>query len=105
MQDFQYFIYIMANSSNSTIYTGVTNDLESRILQHKLKINGGFTSKYNIEKLVYFEKYHHINDAIEREKQLKNWKRIWKNELIEKDNPEWKDLSEGWYADEDLVKE
>ncbi|QSE97727.1 GIY-YIG nuclease family protein [Fulvivirga lutea] len=104
MPDHQYFVYILSSNSNSTIYTGVTNDLETRVLQHKLKTVKGFSSKYNVDKLVHFEEFNQVNDAIAREKQLKNWKRIWKNELIEKENPKWKDLSEDWYHDDDLVK-
>lgn len=102
MRDHQYFVYILANKTNSTVYIGVTNDLEARTLQHKLKFNKGFTAKYNVNKLVWFEKYQYIKDAISREKQLKNWERSWKNELIEKENPKWLDLSNGWYSKEEL---
>ena len=93
----QYFVYILSNKYNTTIYIGVTSDLEIRVVQHKRKEYKGFTSKYNVDKLVYFEIFNDINEAIAREKQLKNWKREWKNALIEKENPKWLDLSDGWY--------
>ena len=86
------YIYIMSNKSNSTIYIGVTSDLIKRVYEHKNKLLDGFTKKYNTSKLVYYEVYCDINDAIKREKQLKTFKRKWKNELIEKDNKDWVDL-------------
>jgi putative endonuclease len=82
----------LANESK-TLYIGVTNDLSRRIYEHKNKLIDGFTKKYNITKLVYFEVFKNIEDAIRREKQLKNWHRQWKINLIEKSNKEWKDLS------------
>jgi putative endonuclease len=85
----------MTNKSR-TLYTGVTNDLNRRVYEHKQKLIKGFTSKYNITKLVYYEEYNDINDAIRREKQIKGWSRKKKIELIESINPEWKDLSEEW---------
>src|SRR3990167_9704942 len=87
------------NRRNTVIYTGVTSDLEGRILQHKQKQIKGFTSKYNVDKLVYYEEYDDIDSAIEREKQIKNYSRKKKIELIEKDNPKWKDLANDWYND------
>lgn len=87
------YIYIFSNCRGGSLYIGVTNDLGRRIFEHKEKLNKGFASKYNITRLVYNEYYESINDAIVREKQLKNWKRKWKVELIEKMNPDWKDLS------------
>jgi putative endonuclease len=78
---------------NSVFYVGVTNDLTRRVLEHKIHKNDGFTSKYNITKLVYFEIFSNIFDAIKREKQLKHYKRLWKANLITKDNPDWNDLS------------
>ncbi len=87
----QYYVYIMSNKSK-TLYTGVTNNLERRVYEHKNKLNEGFTKKYNITKLVYFEVTNSIEEAIKREKQLKNWKRQWKIELIESVNKEWEDL-------------
>ena len=92
----QYYIYILASQKNGTLYIGVTNDLERRILEHKQKINEGFTSKYDVNKLVYFESFQYINDAILREKRLKKWNRQWKINLIEEENKDWKDLSEDW---------
>jgi putative endonuclease len=93
----QYYIYILASQKNGTLYIGVTNDLERRVLEHKQKVNEGFTSKYNINLLVYFESFQYINDAILREKRLKKWNRQWKINLIEEENKEWNDLSEDWY--------
>lgn len=93
----QYYIYILASQKNGTLYIGVTNDLERRILEHKQKINEGFTSKYDVTRLVYFESFQYINDAILREKRLKKWNRQWKINLIEEENKEWNDLSEDWY--------
>ena len=92
-----YFVYIVTNKYNTVVYIGITNDLERRLYEHKQKLNKGFTSQYNCNKLVWFEEFDDINEAISREKQLKNWQRDWKNQLIEKDNPDWKDLSDGWY--------
>lgn len=93
----QYYIYILASQKNGTLYIGVTNDLERRVLDHKQKINEGFTSKYDVTRLVYFESFQYINDAILREKRLKKWNRQWKINLIEEENREWNDLSEDWY--------
>ena len=87
-------VYIMTNYLNSTFYIGVTNNLLRRVVEHKQKVNEGFTSKYNLNKLVYFELTSSIEDALNREKQLKNWKRNWKIDLIKKTNPSFKDLSE-----------
>jgi len=86
----------MTNKGNSVLYTGVTNNLERRVYEHKNKVVDGFTGRYNINKLVYFEEYNNINDAIAREKQIKGGSRKKKIELIEKDNPKWRDLSEDW---------
>ena len=93
----QYYIYILASQKNGTLYIGVTNDLERRILEHEQKINEGFTSKYDVNRLIYFESFQYINDAILREKRLKKWNRQWKINLIEEENKDWKDLSEDWY--------
>ena len=90
----QYFSYILASKKNGVLYIGVTNDLERRIFEHKNKIVKGFTTRYNVDKLMYFEKYSNINEAIKREKQLKKWNRQWKIDLIEEKNPKWNDLSE-----------
>ena len=83
----------MCNAHNNVLYVGVTNDLARRVAEHKAKVIKGFTHKYNCDKLVYFEEYDLLTDAIAREKQIKNWKREWKNELVSKVNPEWLDLS------------
>lgn len=86
------FVYIVANKKRGTIYIGVTSDLIKRIYQHKNKITDGFTKDYGVDKLVYYECTDTIDTAILREKQLKNWHRHWKINLIEKDNPEWLDI-------------
>lgn len=87
-----YYIYILSNKSNSTLYIGVTNNLERRIAEHRAGIVPGFTQKYNCTKLVYYEQYSDVNQAIEREKQLKKWSRAKKDSLIDMMNPERKDL-------------
>ncbi|MCL2440030.1 MAG: GIY-YIG nuclease family protein [Alphaproteobacteria bacterium] len=90
----QAYVYILANKKNGTIYIGVSSDLIKRIYEHKNKSHKGFSAKYDICKLVYYEVFDDIELAIAREKQLKNWRREWKLELIEKTNPEWRDLYE-----------
>jgi putative endonuclease len=95
----EYFVYIMANRSR-TLYTGVTNNLERRIYEHKHKLVEGFTKKYNLTRLVYYETTCDIKDAISREKQIKGWLRSKKVNLIESINPNWNDLSEEWFARE-----
>ncbi len=92
-----YYVYIMTNYTNMVLYIGVTNNLERRIFEHKNKLNKGFTQRYNVKKLVYFETTANIDSAIEREKQLKGWIRAKKVELINNSNPEWTDLSSGWF--------
>lgn len=92
----QYWVYMLTNEHGNVLYTGVTNNLERRIREHKSGEIEGFTCKYNCTKLVYFEEFNNINDAIAREKQLKNWKRSWKNALVVDMNPEWKDLAADW---------
>lgn len=87
-----YYIYILASQRNGTLYIGVTNDLIRRVYEHKNKLIDGFTKKYNINLLVYFEETCDIESAIKREKQLKGWDRKWKLELIEKNNSKWEDL-------------
>jgi putative endonuclease len=89
----EYFVYILTNKSNKVLYTGVTNNLERRMFEHKNKMINGFTKKYNLTKLVYLEETSDVGSALEREKQLKNWHRKWKIKLIADFNPEWKDLS------------
>lgn len=89
-----YCVYILANRKNGTLYVGVTGNLSKIIWEHKNRIVKGFIGKYCCNKLVYFEQTEGMMSALNREKQLKKWKRDWKIELIEKDNPEWKDLYE-----------
>jgi putative endonuclease len=93
-EDRQYYVYILTNKSNNVLYIGVTNDLIRRIFEHKNKLLEGFTKKYNLRKLVYYEATNDIESAINREKQLKNWHRDWKINLIDQFNPNWKDLSD-----------
>jgi putative endonuclease len=89
-----YFVYLLTNWSNKVIYLGITNDLCRRIHEHKNKLVAGFTAKYNLCKLVYFEETNDINAAIAREKEIKKWRREKKDRLVEKINPRWQDLSE-----------
>lgn len=92
----QYYVYILCSQRNGTLYIGMTNDITRRIYEHKAKVLPGFTCKYNVDKLIYLEGYSHIDEARQREKALKCWKRGWKLRLIESVNPEWKDLFEGF---------
>lgn len=96
--DKTYYVYIMATRKDGPIYIGLTNDLQRRVFEHKSGAFSGFTKKYNIHLLVYFETYGYVHDAIRREKQLKRWARVWKEELIEKENFAWRDLSEDFTA-------
>ena len=89
-------VYFMTNKNNTVIYIGVTSNLVKRVFQHKTKVIKGFTAKYNCDKLVYFEEFTDINEAISREKQLKSGNRQRKENLIDSINPEWNDLSDGW---------
>jgi putative endonuclease len=91
-----YFVYIMTNRSK-TLYTGITNSLVRRVREHKLGIGAAFTSKYKLDRLVYFERFENVHNAIEREKVIKGWLRIKKIALIVSANPAWKDLSLEWY--------
>ncbi|PLX25185.1 excinuclease ABC subunit C [Candidatus Parcubacteria bacterium] len=88
----QYFVYILTNKNNTVLYTGATNDLLARIWQHKNKVCPGFTSKYNTNKLVYYEIFEDAYEAISREKQIKNLLRSKKETLINKENPKWEDV-------------
>ena len=87
-----FYVYILASKRNGTLYIGVTSDLIKRIWQHKERLVDGFTKKYDVKKLVYYEQHETAENAIHREKRLKEWKRQWKLKLIEKFNPAWKDL-------------
>jgi len=90
--DKQYFVYILANKRNGTLYTGMTSDLVKRVWQHKNNMVDGFSKKYQIKHLVFFEVHQQAEEAIKREKQIKKWNRKWKIELIELNNPDWEDL-------------
>ena len=100
-----YYTYIMSSLNNTTIYVGVTNDLERRVSEHKSGLIPGFTQKYNCKKLVYFESFSDIEQAIAREKQLKGWVRKKKDALIDSMNPERKDLAAEWNIDSSLRSE
>lgn len=89
-----YYVYILTNKSNTVVYIGVTNDIKRRLYEHKNELIEGFTKKYHLHKLVYSETYNDVMDALRREKQLKGWKRVRKNELIQSFNPDWDDLCE-----------
>jgi putative endonuclease len=91
----QYYVYIMASKQNGTLYIGVTNNLTRSVYEHKNDLLEGFTKRYSVHLLVFYEVYNDIFSAIEREKKLKKWNRSWKIELIEKQNPEWFDLYTG----------
>jgi len=88
----QYYVYILASKKNGTLYIGITNNLVRRVYEHKEGLVEGFTKKYNVKNLVYYEIHNSVYEAIKREKALKKWLRKWKIELIEKMNPTWKDL-------------
>lgn len=90
----QFFVYILASRRNGTLYVGVTNDLARRVWEHKCKAVPGFTRSYGVDRLVYFERHESILQARDRERALKRWRRAWKIELIERDNPDWRDLAE-----------
>ena len=90
-----YYVYLLASGRNGTLYVGVTSDLVKRVFEHKNDLADGFTKKYGVHDLVWFESTSSVEEAIRKEKQIKDWKRAWKIELIEKGNPQWRDL----YAD------
>lgn len=98
-----YYVYIMASKSR-TLYTGVTNNLERRVLEHRRKLLRGFTARYNINRLVHFEVFGEILAAIAREKQIKSWGRMKKIALIESTNRDWKDLSATWFGGQDTTQ-
>ena len=95
----KYFVYILASQRNGTLYIGMTNDLQRRVYEHKTGIVKGFTQKYGVSLLIYFEEFQQVQQAIERENNLKKWKRAWKVKLIEQQNPKWDDLAKDWYDD------
>jgi putative endonuclease len=88
----KFYVYMMASNCNRVLYIGMTNNLSRRVLEHKTHCKKGFTEEYNVDKLVYYELYYYVNNAISREKQLKNWNRNWKEQLIINVNPQWLDL-------------
>jgi len=90
-----FYVYILASRIGGTLYIGVTNDLNRRVAEHRLKLSKGFTKKYTVDRLVYFEQFDDTENAIKREKQLKKWNRAWKIRLIEELNPDWDDLYPG----------
>lgn len=93
-----YFVYILSNKNNTVLYTGFTDDIVRRVDEHKRKeVSKSFTSRYNCDKLVYFENFESTQEAILREKQLKRYRRKWKENLINEENSEWKDLAKDWY--------
>ena len=94
MKTRQFYVYILCSKRNGTLYIGVTSDLVKRIYEHKNDLVGGFTKKYGIHRLVWYETHDSAESAITREKQLKKWKRTWKLKLIEQNNPKWNDLYE-----------
>ena len=99
-----YYVYILTNTHNTTLYTGVTNNLQRRVAEHKLHLNSGFSDRYNTEKLVYYETFPIITDAIHREKQLKKWDRDWKEKVIGDFNPQWIDLADSIGVDEGYLQ-
>lgn len=92
----RYFVYVLTNKNNKIFYVGMTSDLEKRIWEHKNRMVDGFTEKYNLKKLVWFGEGVDVNEIIRKEKQIKKWNKEWKKNLVEKSNPEWKDLSLGF---------
>jgi len=91
-----YYVYLLTNWNNKVMYVGVSNNLERRLYEHKNKLVKGFTEKYNVNKLVYFEETQDVTAAIAREKEIKKWRREKKNQLVNRMNPNWEDLSSGW---------
>ena len=94
-----YYVYCLTNEYNNVMYIGMTNNLVRRVYEHKTKQVSGFTEKYNVGKLVYFEETFDVDVALAREKEIKKWRREKKNALVTAVNPTWKDLNEGWYGD------
>ncbi|MGE0152760.1 MAG: GIY-YIG nuclease family protein [Reyranellaceae bacterium] len=92
--DRRFYVYMLASKTNGTLYVGVTNDLSRRVFEHREKAVSGFTSKYGVTRLVWFEAFDSAEAAIQHEKRLKRWRREWKIQLIEKANPAWRDLYE-----------
>lgn len=95
----QYYVYILASKVRGTLYIGMTNDLQRKVYEHKTGIKKGFTQKYGVNRLVYFETFQNVEEAINRENNMKKWKRDWKIRLIEEENKRWFDLAKDWYDD------
>lgn len=98
-----YFVYLLASKIRDTLYLDITNDLQRRVYEHKKAIRKGFTENYGVNRLVYFETFLSVDEAIKREKNIKKWKRAWKIKLIETDNSNWDDLAVDW--DDDILNE
>ena len=98
MKDRNFYVYVLTNWNNKVMYVGMTNNLERRMYEHKSKLVDGFTKKYNVNKLVYYEHVTDVRAAIAREKEIKKWRREKKNRLVMTMNPEWKDLSLEWHV-------
>ena len=103
MKDYNFYVYILTNWNDEVMYIGMTNNLERRLYEHKNKLVEGFTKKYNVNKLVYYEQGNDVHAAIAREKEIKKWRREKKNKLVMTMNPEWKDLSLDWQAPTNIV--
>ena len=104
MRDYHFFVYIMGTKSR-VLYVGMTNDLTVRVYQHKTGRYKGFTQRYRVHRLVYFESYRYVNSAIAREKELKSWRREKRIALIESINPLWDDLAAGWFTAEEMARD
>ena len=98
MDEKKFYVYILTNKHHTVLYTGVTSDLEKRVWEHKYKVYRGFSARYNVDQLVYYQSYHDSYEAIAREKQIKAGSRQKKIDLINEMNPEWEDLAEGWFG-------
>jgi len=103
-KEYSYYVYILTNEANTVFYTGVTNDIIRRIVEHKIKIHNGFSSKYNVTKLVYYEHFTDVHNAIEREKKLKKWNREWKWRLIRKVNSGFRDLIYDFATEKEIAE-
>lgn len=96
------YVYIMSNKNRTTTYIGVTNNIERRVLEHKTGYGSTFSKRYNLHDLLYYESINGMQSAIDREKQLKNWHKQWKWNLIKEGNPELRDLADGWFTEEQI---
>ncbi len=102
MKDHSYYVYTMASKYRGILYTGMCSDLTVRVLQHKIGYFSGFTKKYKVYRLVWYEETNNVHDALLKEKQIKKWKRAWKIRLVEEESPNWEDLSEEWFTQKDI---